>query len=82
LSASLLVHAFDAAYSRRVVIQPRVAPYLPDDIWKALLAIKTHIDTLPADDPSRSGLVESVETLAIKLAEASKAHGLRYPIGG
>ena len=61
---------------------PRIAPYLLDDIWQALLKINDHINALHIDPVEQRVLREEVETLALKLAEASKRHHIRYPIGG
>jgi hypothetical protein len=64
------------------VVDPRVAPLLPDDIWQALLKINDHINTLLIDPVEQRVLQDGVEILALKLAEASKRHHIRYPIGG
>jgi len=61
---------------------PRIAPYLLDDLWQALLKINDHINALHIDPVEQRVLREEVETLALKLAEASKRHHIRYPIGG
>jgi len=61
---------------------PRIAPYLLDDIWQALLKINDHINALHIDPVEQRVLREEVETHALKLAEASKRHHIRYPIGG
>ena len=62
------------------MVDPRVAPLLPDDIWQALLQINDHINTLHIDPIEQQVLREEVELLALKLAEASKRHHIRYPI--
>jgi len=54
----------------------------PYDIWQALLKIDDHINTLHVDPVEQRVLQEGVETLALNLAEASKRHHIRYPIGG
>jgi len=55
---------------------------LPDDIWQALLKTNDHINTLHIDSVEQQVLQDGVEILALKLAEASKRHNIRYPIGG
>jgi len=62
------------------VVDPSVATLLPDDIWQALLEINDHTRCTSA--PLSSESFNSVEILALKLAEASKRHHIRYPIGG
>jgi hypothetical protein len=64
------------------VVDPRVAPLLPDEIWQALLKINDHINTLHIDPVEQQVLQDGVEILAPKLPEASKRHHIRYPIGG
>jgi hypothetical protein len=64
------------------MVHPSVAPYLPDNVWKALLEINEHINTLPIEESEKLILRDDIETLAVKLAEASKRHHIRYPIGG
>jgi hypothetical protein len=64
------------------MVNPKVAPYLPDNIWKALLEINEHIATLSIEDVEKRILRDGIEILAVKLAEASKRHHIRYPIGG
>jgi hypothetical protein len=64
------------------VVEPRVAPLLPDEIWQALLKINDHINALHIDPIEQRVLQDGVEILALKLAEASKRHHIRYPIGG
>jgi hypothetical protein len=64
------------------LVNPRVAPLLPDDIWQVRLKIKDHIHALHIDPVEQRVLREEVENLALKLAEASKRHHIRFPIGG
>jgi len=64
------------------MVNPRVAAYLPDHVWKALLEINEHINTLPIEESETLILRDDIEMLAVKLAEASKRHHIRYPIGG
>jgi len=64
------------------VVDPRVAPLLPYEIWQALLKINDHINALHIDPVEQRVLQDGVEILALKLAEASKRHHIRYPIGG
>jgi hypothetical protein len=64
------------------MLNPRVAPYLPDNIWAALLEINEHITALPIEDVEKQILRDGIEILAVELAEASKRHHIRYPIGG
>ncbi len=53
------------------MVDPRIAPLLPDDICQALLKINDHINTLHIDPVEQRVLQEGVETLALNLAEAS-----------
>jgi hypothetical protein len=64
------------------MVDPKVAPYLPDNIWRALLEINEHAAALPIEDVEKRILRNGIEILATKLAEASKRHNIRYPIGG
>jgi hypothetical protein len=64
------------------MVNPRVAPYMPDNIWAALLEINKHIATLRIEEVEKRILRDGIEILAVKLAEASKRHHIRYPIGG
>jgi hypothetical protein len=64
------------------MIHPQGAPYLPDDIWRALLQIRALVNTLPMDSISKRILCDGIESLAIQLAEVAKQHSIRYPIGG
>jgi hypothetical protein len=61
---------------------PQIAHYLPDNIWAALPKINEHSTTLPIEDVKKRILGDGVEILALKLAEASKLHHIRYPLGG
>jgi hypothetical protein len=70
------------SYSPSVMVNPKVAPYLPDNIWAALLEINEHITTLPIEELEKRILRDGIEILAVKLAEASKRHHIRYPIRG
>jgi hypothetical protein len=51
------------------------------DIWQALLKINDHINALHID-PVEQRVLREVEILVLKLAESSKRHHIRYPIGG
>jgi hypothetical protein len=64
------------------MVHPRVTPYLPDHVWKALMEVNEHIDSLSIEEGDRLILRDDIEMLAVKLAEASKRHHIRYPIGG
>ena len=50
------------------MVNPRVAAYLPDHVWKALLEINEHINTLPNEESEKLILRDDIETLAVKLA--------------
>jgi hypothetical protein len=69
-------------YAPPAMINPRDAAYLPDHVWQALLEVTKHVDTLPIETFEKRILRNGIETLALKLAEASKRHNIRYPIGG
>jgi hypothetical protein len=64
------------------MVHPRVAPYLPDNVWKPLIEVNDHVTTLPIEEADKLILRDGIEILAVKLAEASKRHHIRYPIGG
>jgi hypothetical protein len=51
-----------------------VAPYLPGNIWEALLDINEHVTTPPIDEVEKRILRDGLEILAVKLAEASKRY--------
>jgi hypothetical protein len=54
------------------MIDPQLARSLPENIWRALLLIHSHVDTLPIDIISKRILTDGIENLSMRLAEASK----------
>jgi hypothetical protein len=64
------------------MVHSRVAPCLPDNVWKVLLEINDHITTLPIEEADKLIPRDDIEMLAVKLADASKPHHIRYLIRG
>jgi len=64
------------------VVDPRLDHCFLTTSRQALLKINDHINALHIDAVEQRVLREEVETLVLKLAEASKRHHIRYPIGG
>jgi hypothetical protein len=64
------------------MVNPKVAPYLPDNVCATLLEVNEHVTTLPIEEVEKRILRDGIETLAVKLSVVSKRHHIRYPIGG
>jgi hypothetical protein len=45
------------------MVHPRVAPYLPDNVWQALLEVNKHVETLTIDDVENESSAKGLKFL-------------------
>jgi hypothetical protein len=58
---------------------PRIAHYLPDNIWRAMQAIFRYVEGLSVESHVKQAFYDGLQTLGERLVSISKLHNLRYP---